>query len=149
MIDKERISIRKRLTANDVGATGSHQAGVLIPKMFATEFFPALDVAVVNPSAWLTITAVDIGEAYQWRFIYYNTAVLGVGSRNEYRLTHATHFLRQSHARVGDEFELMRLTDLAYAARIIPASPIGNQPRDDGVLVLSSAGAWRSVRLTP
>lgn len=39
--------IRKTLSANDVGATGAHQAGILIPKNpKILAFFPSLDKSV-------------------------------------------------------------------------------------------------------
>src|SRR5215469_7482404 len=42
--------IRKTLSANDVGSTGAHQAGILIPKdPKILAFFPTLDASTKNP----------------------------------------------------------------------------------------------------
>ena len=46
--------LRKHLTANDLGVTGSHQAGIHVPKDMAG-FFPQLERGRVNPDAWLSV----------------------------------------------------------------------------------------------
>lgn len=130
--------LRKTLTANDVGATGSHQAGIHVPKSLLT-YFPQLDSAVLNPDCWL---AVDVaGETHRWRFIHYNNAVVGAGTRDEYRLTHITSSMRRLGASRGDVLELARSGPKSYSCFLVTAK------RDVGVLVLSSDGPWRLVRL--
>ena len=50
-------TVSKTLSANDVGATGGHQGGILIPKSEAELllFLPALDPKVKNPDAWIAL----------------------------------------------------------------------------------------------
>lgn len=81
------------------------------------------------------------GETDRWRFIHYNNAVVGTGTRDEYRLTHTTSALRRLGAETGDVLELARLGPKSYACHLVTSQ----QDRD--VLVLSSDGAWRIVRL--
>lgn len=132
------VRLRKTLTPNDLGATGSHQAGLHIPKALRDRF-PALDESRLNPDVWLD---VDIdGELHRWRFIHYNNRLLGSGTRDEYRLTHATPTLRALGAAVDDTFELVRIGETAYACRLVRPS------LDDDVLTLSSSGPWRVVGL--
>lgn len=97
------IAFAKILSLNDVGDTGSHQAGILVPKSDPQllSFFPALDPDRLNPDAW--ISAVDEhGQEWNLRYIYYNKRLHAMGTRNEYRLTHLTAYLRSVDARAGD-----------------------------------------------
>lgn len=97
-------SFAKVLSANDIGATGGHQAGILVPKRNSAllAFFPYLDAAVLNPDAWVEVEDEE-GRVWKLRYIYYNN-ILHVenGTRNEYRLTHLTQYLRKVGAMVGD-----------------------------------------------
>jgi hypothetical protein len=133
------VRLRKRLSANDVGATGSHQAGVFVPPSMIG-FFPGLDEDGLNPDAWITVEDTD-GHSWLWRFLHYNNAVVRTGTRNEYRLTHTTQALRELGARTGDELELERLEDRLYRVRLVA---IQTHSR---VLVLSTAGPWRTVSI--
>jgi hypothetical protein len=95
--------IGKVLSANDLGLTGAHQAGMLIPKQGpALAFFPLLDGRLKNPRIRLTFHDAE-GGRWELTFIYYNG-----GTRNEYRLTGMTRFLRESGLRPGDELVLRR-----------------------------------------
>lgn len=95
-------SISKILSDNDTGATGSHQAGILVPKNPAVlGFFPALDRRQKNPRAVLRL-ADDIGREWRFTFIYYNNSLFG-GTRDEYRLTHMTEFIRRHNLKTEDE----------------------------------------------
>jgi hypothetical protein len=95
--------VRKVLSANDLGLTGSHQSGIAIPKdSNILSFFPPLDATIYNPDCWLTVSTPETGQYWQLRFIYYNSRVHGQGTRNEYRLTHTTQMLRALSASVGD-----------------------------------------------
>ncbi len=100
----------KMLSANDVGATGGHQGGILIPKSEAEllVFLPPLDPAIKNPDAW--IECVDEGGTERrFRFVYYNNRLHDAnGTRNEYRITHMTKYFREMAAREGDSFEISR-----------------------------------------
>lgn len=96
------VSISKVLSDNDTGVTGSHQAGILVPKNPSVlAFFPPLDRGQRNPRAVLHLTD-DTGRAWQFTLIYYNNALFG-GTRNEYRLTHMTEFIRRHNLKSDDE----------------------------------------------
>ncbi|MDV7141767.1 EcoRII N-terminal effector-binding domain-containing protein [Tropicimonas sp. TH_r6] len=101
---------RKTLSANDAGETKSHQAGMLIPKADheLRAFLGELDPATKNPRR--TIFCFDEhGEKIELQFIYYNNKLHDKnGTRNEFRLTCLTGYLRQSGAKSGDELELSK-----------------------------------------
>lgn len=103
-------TFRKTLSANDVGSTGGHQAGILIPKgeKELLRILPPLDPSVKNPDAW--IQCVDEkGEKLRLRFVYYNNKLHdNGGTRNEYRVTRMTGWFRDVGARVGDELEISK-----------------------------------------
>jgi hypothetical protein len=106
-------SVTKTLSANDVGKTGSHQAGITVPKQGdLLAFFPALDPATLNPDAWIHCTDDD-GEVWKLRYVYYNNRLhVPDGTRNEYRSTHLTTFLRRQGAQIGDLLTF-RTTDIS------------------------------------
>lgn len=135
MAQSEQAILQKTLTANDVGKTGSHQAGIHVPQGLAW-FFPPLSPAKLNPDAWLQVTW-DHGT-FRWRWIHYNNRLVASGTRDEYRLTHTAEFIRAAGARVGDSLELHHLGESRYQASV------RSHPRS-GVLVLSTAGAWKHV----
>ena len=93
--------IEKKLSENDLGRTGSHQAGILIPKdKKLLDFFPPLDSQKYNPRQ--TITFTDTSERkWKFNFIYYNNKLFG-GTRNEYRLTGMTKYLKEALLDPGD-----------------------------------------------
>ena len=98
-------SFAKVLSANDVGVTGSHQAGILVPKADPEllSFFPALDPSVHNPDAWITCTD-ESGNEWKLRYVYYNNRFHSeAGTRNEYRLTYLTPYFRRTAARPGEQ----------------------------------------------
>jgi len=99
--------IAKLLSANDTGETGGHQAGILIPRdEELLSFFPRLDSAAPNPRCHLRFLD-DGGTFWEFAFIYYNNRFFG-GTRNEYRLTKMTRFIRQAGLVQGDELLLSR-----------------------------------------
>jgi hypothetical protein len=96
-------SISKKLSANDLGITGSHQSGILVPKTSELlQFFPQLDSSLKNPRVTLTLKEKDESLIWNFNFIYYNNKFFG-GTRNEYRLTCMTKFLRAVAAKVDDD----------------------------------------------
>jgi hypothetical protein len=100
-------TISKTLSANDIGLTGGHQAGILIPKVSRLlAFFPPLDPAERNPRAHLSFVDGN-GKCWELAFIYYNNGLYG-GTRNEYRLTRLTRFIREAGLEPGDEISLSR-----------------------------------------
>lgn len=116
---KETFS--KTLSANDVGSTGAHQAGILVPKTDAEllAFLPALNPAIKNPDAW--IECIDeSGIGRRFRFVYYNNRFHDPkGTRNEYRITYMTRYFREVDAKEGDVLEISKdLDSLLYFIRI-------------------------------
>lgn len=93
--------IEKILSANDLAETGSHQAGILIPKKVQMiAYFPELPNNEKNPRC--VISFMDESDI-EWCFtyIYYNNKLFG-GTRDEYRLTGMTRYLRSCQAEPGD-----------------------------------------------
>lgn len=100
-------SISKVLSSNDTGETGGHQAGMLIPKGGEVlEFFPALNGEEKNPRTYLYFID-DVNKRWKFNFIYYNNKFFG-GTRNEYRLTGMTAYIRQNNLKTGDTIVLSR-----------------------------------------
>lgn len=86
--DKNWYVYIKRLSANDTGATGSHQVGIYIPKDVMDELFPALNrTDILNPEllipAWI---CSHQQPEQQVKVIYYNNRYFGK-TRNEKRIT--------------------------------------------------------------
>ena len=99
--------IEKILSDNDLGITGSHQAGMLIPKKQEfLDFFPKLDINGVNPRTYIYFTD-EFGQQWKLNFIYYNNKLRG-GTRNEYRLTGMTAFFRYKALKRGDTVVLKK-----------------------------------------
>lgn len=100
-------AISKVLSANDTGDTGAHQAGILVPKdRNILSFFPSLDSASLNPRHHL-IFYDETESRWEFAFIYYNNQRFG-GTRNEYRLTHMTKYIRRYNLKPGDIVILSR-----------------------------------------
>jgi hypothetical protein len=96
------LRIKKQLTLNDTGENGSHQAGLCIPKNNDyLNFFPPLDSKIKNPFAWININD-ESNNVWKFKFIYYNNKLTSNGTRNEYRLTCMTKYLKKQNAREGD-----------------------------------------------
>lgn len=100
-------SISKILSLNDTGETGGHQAGILIPKGGdILQFFPELDADEKNPR--ISLYFIDeANQRWKFNFIYYNNKFFG-GTRNEYRLTGMTEYIRQNNLKAGDSIVLSR-----------------------------------------
>lgn len=132
--------IAKTLTANDVGETGGHQAGILIPKVPGIlPFFPALSSREKNPRVRLLFRDDDEVTRWEFVFIYYNNRFFG-GTRNEYRLTCMTRYLRSKNAKIGDDVILSRNSDdILFVGCSRTSAP---SPGDD-ILVLS--GGWKVI----
>jgi hypothetical protein len=96
-------SVAKTLSANDTGTTGGHQAGILVPKSSELlSFFPRLSMLEKNPRSQLLVRESISKARWSFTFIYYNNKFFG-GTRNEYRLTGMTRYLRSVAAAEGDE----------------------------------------------
>lgn len=94
--------ITKLLSANDCGIK-NHQSGILIPRnpSHILEFFPKLAEETLNPRLVLIFQDSRTKELLHLNFIHYNNKFFGK-TRNEYRLTGISKFLRTNGARPGD-----------------------------------------------
>jgi hypothetical protein len=117
-----RQAFQKTLSANDVGSTKAHQAGIHIPKTEKAllDFLPPLDPKQRNPDAWIECVDED-GEIHRFRYVYYNNKLHDEGgTRNEYRITHMTGYLRHIGAIPGDVIEISKAAiDDHYNVRIL------------------------------
>lgn len=106
------FSIRKTLSSNDLGLTGSHQAGILVPKQKRIlGFFPQLSAQEINPSREVNVLHLKTNRRWQLRFVYYNGKLRNSGTRNEFRLTKMTELLRTLGARTNDVLIFRRTSD--------------------------------------
>ena len=138
--------ISKILSENDLGLTGSHQAGMLVPRAESIlSFFPRLDSSTLNPR--VNMQVVDESER-DWRFVFihYNNRLVAGGTRNEYRLTHMTAFLRKHDARPGDSVSLERV-GMLFRVRVQHVNGASHERLDSDVIRLS--GNWTVIRLNP
>ena len=118
--------LTKLLSRNDVAETKSHQAGILIPKYGGfLSFFPHLSSSQFNPDILIKFQDTS-GADWEFRFIYYNNAKFG-GTRNEYRLTRMTRFLKSNNAEPGNGIVLTHDDTGYYYAEII-ADPLRIKP---------------------
>lgn len=103
-------TFQKILTANDVGATGSHQAGMHIPKSKNAflNFLPYLQAEKRNPDNWFKCLDKE-GNVWKFRFIYYNNKHHDLnGTRDEFRLTNMTRFFKHFNAMENDLFQISK-----------------------------------------
>lgn len=100
----ESFTLVKRLSANDVGETGSHQAGIHLPKEVL--LLDAFDLASDEKNPDLVIEALD-REQQTWeiRIVYYNNSSFG-GTRDELRLTRLSQFIKHRGLGAGDAIVL-------------------------------------------
>lgn len=135
-------SIGKVLSHNDLGLSGTHQAGIHIPKNQAIlSYFPNLGRSEKNPRVKLRF--LDDND-FEWffNFIYYNNKFFN-GTRNEYRLTCMTSYLEQNDLKVGDEI-FFSLTELAER-RIWYEHADQKSTIKDGVIRLSNS--WKIINI--
>jgi hypothetical protein len=140
--------ISKVLSANDVGDTGAHQAGMLVPKESSVlAFFPTLNPRDKNPRCSLSLRD-DWQDRWTFAFIYYNNRFFG-GTRNEYRLTRMTDFLRRRNAKPGDTIILTRDENDSYRItieRFAQEQPLAQEhPPAQGRLKLGTG--WKVVQI--
>lgn len=137
----QRIS--KKLSDNDLGFTGSHQAGILVPKdERILSFFPQLDRTQKNPRAPLVVWERSNGTRWEFTFIYYNGKLFG-GTRNEFRLTRMTQYLRAVNAKAQDELVFAKDERGSIVVELVRNGRQAPVATDNGVLVLG--GGWRYV----
>jgi hypothetical protein len=107
MVEHKYQRAIKMLSRNDLGLTGSHQAGILVPKNSTLHvYLPKLNAGTRNPSTILTWWCDSLGQEIETRFVYYNGRPLGFGTRNEFRITRLTGLLRDLRAQPGDSLVL-------------------------------------------
>jgi len=134
------VLISKELSPNDVGLTGSHQAGILIPKdAHILAFFPALDPALRNPRSSMPFQDPS-GQVWTFTFIYYNNRLFG-RTRNEYRLTGMTRFLRESSLQPGDTVVLGKDSRLNYSVDYVRR----RKAVREGHIGLQLGGTWKII----
>ena len=107
----------KRLSANEVGATGSHQGAIVVPRE-AVHLMPALDERTANPTQDLYVRDPESNRQWRWRYVHYNSRRHDTGTRDEYRLTGTNGFLWAMSAEPGDTLVLRRETDGAYSVEV-------------------------------
>lgn len=141
-------AFRKVLSANDVGATGGHQGGILIPKSEGEllSFLPRLEPSVKNPDAWIECIDED-GVLRKFRFVYYNNKLHDSGgTRNEYRITYMTAYFRDKGAREGDVFEISKASpDGPYAIKVLQSQVLQAEPEDAQQVRIKIKSAWRRI----
>ncbi|OHX50895.1 hypothetical protein BBV17_06625 [Cytobacillus oceanisediminis] len=134
-------AISKVLSPNDTGETGAHQAGMLIPKKGEIlSFFPKLGIENKNPRSELDFYD-ETGKIWTFTFIYYNNKFFE-GTRNEYRLTGMTSFIRKYGLKAGDTIILSRDSD---GKMLIKQSSVAKGSTSGSVLKLGSS--WKVVRI--
>ena len=130
--------IRKELTPNDLGLTGSHQVGIVVPKRFAiSTFFPLLPYDDVNPRRVLTFIDAETGYEVSTNFIYYNNKRRGK-TRDEFRMTGIATYCRSRHAEVGDSIIMKLLDDGRRTIAVLRATVAEKTPPDNRVTVVLS-----------
>lgn len=141
-------AISKVLSPNDVGETGTHQAGFLIPKSGNTKFFfPPLDGTVKNPRHNLVFYD-EVSNRWEFSFIYYNGKKFG-GTRDEYRLTGLTKFFSQNKLVSGDTIILSRDDEDRYIIHYKRSSTTNVETitKQDGTVIkrLKVSNEWTIV----
>lgn len=141
--EKKPLAISKELSANDTGATGGHQSGIVIPKdPRILSFFPPLGRKTKNPRHYLVFYEKD-GTRWEFAFIYYNNVYFG-GTRNEYRLTRMMPFINQHGLEPGDSVILSRNPDTGKLYITCQrAKPL--QRTSTGRLKLGSS--WKTIKI--
>ncbi|NKX54375.1 EcoRII N-terminal effector-binding domain-containing protein [Arthrobacter mobilis] len=141
-----RVSIHtvtKTLSRNDIGLTGGHQAGITVPKVSRMlEFFPQLDATEFNPSVKLTGIDTADGTEFLMTYIYYNGKTLGRSTRNEYRLTGLTAFMRRHQATEGDVLWIERVRTSIYRLSLERML----MPRTELPQKILLKGTWSTIR---
>jgi len=133
----------KTVSANDVGTTGGHQGGILIPKEDSIlAFFPSLDTDLVNPRKQVRFVDIETGSEWEFNYIYYNGKITGESTRNEYRLTGMTAYMRDHQVAVGDGIELSKNVAGKRYISHLPAN--ADSSADEDMIVLS--GTWKLRR---
>lgn len=137
-------TISKVLSPNDAGETGAHQAGLLIPKEEQLlSFFPRLDASIPNPRVHL-IFRDQAGASWEFAFIYYNKQLFD-GTRNEYRLTRMTRYIREAGLASGDEVQLHRDATGSYSISYKRTDQPTHMQSDERRTVIRLGKGWKVI----
>ncbi|WP_239616374.1 EcoRII N-terminal effector-binding domain-containing protein [Cohnella mopanensis] len=135
-------AICKVLSANDTGETGGHQAGILVPKdEDILSFFPQLGKETKNPRCVLRFEDLS-GAIWNFTYIYYNNKFYK-GTRNEFRLTSMTGFIKSNNLKAGDKIIFLRLDD----GRLLIKHQRTNKLENDTDNVLRLGTSWKVVNI--
>jgi len=133
--------ISKILSANDIGTTGSHQAGMFISKSDdVLQFFPKLDIAQKNPRAFLDIIDSE-GALWECAFIYYNNKFFG-GTRNEYRLTRLQNMFKHFGIKPNDEMIMTVKNNASYQIEFLK-----NKSIKTTMETITISNKWRVINI--
>ncbi len=133
-------TVAKTLSANDTSETNAHQAGILVPKdPSILSFFPQLSKEDKNPRSHIIFEDQD-GSKWEFAFIYYNNKFFG-GTRNEYRLTRMTKYIRTSQLSSGDDVIFTKVNE-KYQVNYERKNSVVNKA---GVLKLGSN--WKVIQI--
>jgi len=137
-------AIEKTLSRNDTGETGSHQAGIAIPRITEIlSFFPDLDKKIKNDNIQMNFKDSS-GKTWEFKFIYYNNKFHDDGgTRNEYRLTRTTGFIKNYALKEGDIITLSKYKNDQYSIGFTENKSSPEAPED--ILILGNS--WRTVRI--
>ena len=139
-------TITKVLSANDSGETGGHQAGLLIPRQERIlSFFPELDASRYNPRAHLQFED-EAGHYWEFAFIYYNNRLFG-GTRNEYRLTRMTRYIREAGLVTGDEVMMQRHVGGNYSISYRRSNEQALSSNETGQKVIKLGAGWKVIEI--
>jgi hypothetical protein len=137
-----QAKVQKLISANDIGLTGSHQAGIHIPKTL-TWFFPVLDEHTLNPDYWLTITT-GYGDSHLSLYIHYNNKIVTEkGTRDEFRITRIVPALRSAGASAGSVVEFARQSMDEYTLDVVQTD---NRKSEDDPIVIDISKPWKVIR---
>ena len=140
------LTISKVLSPNDSGETGGHQAGLLIPRTERIlSFFPVLDASELNPRVHLNFED-EARKNWEFAFIYYNNRFFG-GTRNEYRLTRMTKYMRESGLVTGDEVVMHRDSSGNYSIYYRRLKEQLVSLNDEGEKVIRLGAGWKMIRI--
>lgn len=139
---------KKTLSANDVGSTGAHQGGILVPKSDSEllAFFPELDRTTKNPDTWIECMDED-GLTRKFRFVYYNNKLHDShGTRNEYRITYMTTYFKSISAKEGDTFEISRDDhETTYKIKVISCATVISEEESNTPVRIKLTSSWKRV----
>lgn len=139
-------AVKKILSVNDVGKNGSHQAGMLVPKKEdILYFFPRLDGSIKNPRCTMVFID-DSNKAWKFNFIYYNNKLVEEkGTRNEYRLTGMTEYIRENNLKPNDSVILSVSDDGQYHIAYERQDVLQIKCDPDGCIKLSLSHSWTVI----